>query len=247
MKFKFHHILLAIVFLSGTFANAQAPNHGIAPKNGDQIILLGNTFADRMRHYGYFETLLQKNFPGKQLTLRNMGWSADEVGLQPRPLNFPGFGEKTKRLTEGQKEVKFQGFTHEGERIVMPVALNFEGLNQDLYDQKADMIFLCFGMNEAFKGPAGLPKFEKDLNTFIQNLQKNQYNGRSAPALVLVSPIAHEELGVNFPNPAEHNKNLDLYSKAMQKAAAAKGIYFVDLFTPSFSKNEAKRAGKTHY
>ncbi|SKC15789.1 PVC-type heme-binding CxxCH protein [Dyadobacter psychrophilus] len=243
MKSKFQHILLAIFFLSVILvkpADAQAPNPGFAPKNGDHIILLGNTFADRMRHYGYFETLLQKNFPGKQLTMRNMGWSADEVGLQPRPLNFPGFGEKTKRLTEGQKEVKFQGFTHEGERIIMPVALNFEGLNQDLYDQKADMIFLCFGMNEAFKGPAGLPQFEKDLNTFIQNLQKNQYNGRSAPSLVLVSPIAHEELGVNFPNPAEHNKNLDLYSKAMQKAAAAKAIYFIDLFTPSLAKMKQK-------
>ncbi|KAA0988847.1 PVC-type heme-binding CxxCH protein [Dyadobacter aurulentus] len=239
MKSKFEHILLAIVFLSVPLfkpANAQAPNPGFTPKNGDHIILLGNTFADRMRHYGYFETLLQKNFPGKQLTMRNMGWSADEVGLQPRPLNFPGFGEKTTRLTEGQKEVKFQGFTHEGERIVMPVPLNFEGLNQDLYDQKADMIFLCFGMNEAFKGPAGLPQFEKDLNAFIQNLQKNQYNGRSAPALVLVSPIAHEALGVNFPNPAEHNKNLELYTKAMQKTASAKGLYFIDLFAPSLAK-----------
>ncbi len=159
-----NRFLLAVIFLSVAFAkpvSGQAPNPGFAPKNGDRIILLGNTFADRMRHYGYFETLLQKNFPGKQLTMRNMGWSADEVGLQPRPLNFPGFGEKTTRLTEGRKEVKFQGFTHEGERIVMPVALNFEGLNQDLYDQKADIIFLCFGMNEAFKGPAGLPQSKR--------------------------------------------------------------------------------------
>lgn len=243
MKPNFQHILLAIVFLSVTLAKSvsgQAPNPGFTPKNGDHIILLGNTFADRMRHYGYFETLLQKNFPGKQLTMRNMGWSADEVGLQPRPLNFPGFGEKTTRLTEGQKEVKFQGFTHEGERIIMPVALNFEGLNQDLYDQKADMIFLCFGMNEAFKGPAGLPQFEKDLNAFIQNLQKNQYNARSAPALVLVSPIAHEELGVNFPNPAEHNKNLELYTKVMQKTASATGLFFIDLFTPSLAKMRQK-------
>lgn len=243
MKSKFQHFLLAIVFLSVALvkpACGQAPNPGFAPKNGDHIILLGNTFADRMRHYGYFETLLQKNFPGKQLTMRNMGWSADEVGLQPRPLNFPGFGEKTKRLTEGQKEVKFQGFTHEGERIVMPVALNFEGLNQDLYDQKADMILLCFGMNEAFKGPAGLPQFEKDLHVFIQNLQSNHYNGASAPALVLVSPIAHEELGGNYPDPAAHNKNLELYTKSMQKAASAKGLYFIDLFTPSMARMKQK-------
>ncbi|GAB3281699.1 hypothetical protein GCM10027347_57440 [Larkinella harenae] len=226
-------VFLIVSFPFTRWSNAQTPNPGFAPKQGDRIILLGNTFADRMRHYGYFETLLQKNFPDRHLTLRNMGWSADEVGLQPRPLNFPGFGEKTNRLTEGQKEVKFQGFTHEGERIVMPVALNFEGLNQDLHDQKADLIFLCFGMNEAFKGPAGLPQFEKDLQRFIQNLQGNQYNGRSAPVLVLVSPIAQEDLGGNYPNPDEHNKNLELYTRTMQKAASAKGLYFIDLFTPS--------------
>ena len=33
----------------------------------------------------------------------------------------------------------------------MPKALNFAGLNQHLYDQKADVIFLCLGLNEAFK------------------------------------------------------------------------------------------------
>lgn len=240
-------MLLAIVLLSAIFVNpssGQTPNPGFAPKKGDHIILLGNTFADRMRHYGYFETILQKKFPDKELTLRNMGWSADEVGLQPRPLNFPGFGEKTKRLTEGQKEVKFQGFTHEGERIVMPIPFNFEGLNQDLYDQKADMIFLCFGMNEAFKGPAGLPQFEKDLHAFIQNLQKNPYNGHLAPVLVLVSPIAHEALGANFPNPALHNKNLALYTQAMHKMATTKGLFFIDLFTPSLAKMKQKGSAK---
>ncbi|QRR01344.1 PVC-type heme-binding CxxCH protein [Dyadobacter sandarakinus] len=243
MKPNAHYTLLAIVFLFVTTvkkSSGQAANPGFNPKKGDRIILLGNTFADRMRHYGYFELMLQKNFPGRQLTMRNMGWSADEVGLQPRPLNFPGFGEKTKRLTSGQNEVKFQGFTHEGEPIVMPVAMNFDGLNQDLHDQQADIIFLCFGMNEAFKGPAGLPQFEKDLQIFIENLQRNQYNNRSAPVLVLVSPIAHEESGGHFPDPATHNKDLALYTRAMQKAASGKGLYFIDLFTPSLTRMRQK-------
>ena len=212
------------------------------PKNGDHIILLGNTFADMMRHYGYFETFLQKNFPARQLTLKNMGWSADEVGLQPRPLNFPGFGENNEKQVSGQKEVTFQGFTHEGQKIVMPVALNFSGLNQDLTEQKADIILLCFGMNESFKGPAGLPQFEDDLAAFIKNLQRNSYNGRSAPVLVLVSPIAHENLGGYLPNPDAHNANLSLYTTAMQKMAALKNLLFIDLFTPSLAYMKANPA-----
>ena len=243
MKPFFQNILLALLLWAGSLAvpvAGQALNPRFTPQKGDHIILLGNTFADRMRHYGYFETLLQKNYPGLQLTLRNMGWSADEVGLQPRPLNFPGFGEKAFARPLVSKEVTFQGFTHEGEKIVMPVALNFDGLNQDLKEQKADIIFLCFGMNEAFKGPAGLPQFEKDLNVFIKNLEQNKFNGRTAPKLVLVSPIAHENLGTYFPDPSDHNKNLDLYTKAMQKTAREKGIHFIDLFTPSFARVKAK-------
>jgi glucose/arabinose dehydrogenase/azurin len=243
MKLFFQNILLALLLWAGSLTvpvAGQALNPRFTPQKGDHIILLGNTFADRMRHYGYFETLLQKNYPGLQLTLRNMGWSADEVGLQPRPLNFPGFGEKAFARPLVAKEVTFQGFTHEGEKIVMPVALNFDGLNQDLKEQKADIIFLCFGMNEAFKGPAGLPQFEKDLNVFIKNLEQNKFNGRAAPKLVLVSPIAHENLGTYFPDPSEHNKNLELYTKAMQKTAREKGIHFIDLFAPSFARVKAK-------
>jgi len=203
------------------------------PKKKDHIILLGNTFADRMRHYGYFETLLQKNFSGKELTLRNMGWSADEVGLQPRPLNFPGFRNSDAKSTDESKEVSFKRYKFEGEKIVMPVALNFTGLHQDLIEQKADIIFLCFGMNESFKGEAGLPQFEKDLQTFMDALSGQKYNGKSAPQLILVSPIAHEDLGGYFPEPGAHNQNLKLYTDAMQKVARQNNTLFLDLFTPS--------------
>lgn len=233
-------LLVLVFFFLWIPAFGQPLKLSFEPQKGDHIILLGNTFADRMRHYGYFETLLQKNYPDRQLTLRNMGWSADEVGLQPRPLNFPGFGEKTSIPVKPNKEVTFQGFTHEGEPIRMPVALNFAGLNHDLTEQRADVIFLCFGMNEAFKGPTGLPQFEKDLDIFIKNLQDNKFNGHSAPRLVLVSAIAHENLGRYYPDPSEHNKNLALYTKSMQKIADKKGLFFIDLFTPSLVRMSSK-------
>lgn len=57
-------------------------------RDGDRICIVGNTFAERMALYGRFEARLQCAYPGKRLVVRNLGWSADEVGLQPRPLNF---------------------------------------------------------------------------------------------------------------------------------------------------------------
>jgi glucose/arabinose dehydrogenase/azurin len=206
------------------------------PEKGAHLILLGNTFADRMRHYGYFETLLQKSFPNRHLTLRNMGWSADEVGLQPRPLNFPGFKNSDAVVSEVTQEVAFKRYKFEGEKIVMPVALNFAGLHQDLAEQRADIIFLCFGMNESFKGPAGLAQFEKDLLVFMLALREQRYNGKSAPQLILVSPIAHEDKGPYYPNPDTHNQNLQLYTTAMQRVASEQGVLFIDLFTPSLKR-----------
>ena len=235
-------VTLLLFGVIGTASHGQSVVPPFNPQTGNRIVLLGNTFADRMRHYGYLETLLQQTFPNQQLTLRNMGWSADEVGLQPRPLNFPGFGDKTARLTKGMGEVVFNGFTHQNEPITMPVALNFAGLNQDLTDQKADILFLCFGMNEAFKGAAGLRQFEQELGAFIANLQRNRYNGRTAPVLVLVSPIAHEEAGLHLPDPADHNRSLALYTNAMQQMATAKGLHFIDLFTPSLAHMQQKGA-----
>ncbi len=58
-------------------------------EKNDSIVILGNTFAERMQLYGYFETFLHCRFPDHQLKVRNLGWSADEVDKQFRPAGFP--------------------------------------------------------------------------------------------------------------------------------------------------------------
>src|SRR5690554_1316547 len=94
---RYFFLFLVSVLLTG-FSERQ-PNAD-TPRflEGERIVLLGNTFADRMRYYGHFETLLQRSLPEKRLSIRNMGWSADEVNLQPRPLNFADLDEDLTRL-----------------------------------------------------------------------------------------------------------------------------------------------------
>ncbi|WP_299462854.1 PVC-type heme-binding CxxCH protein [uncultured Gimesia sp.] len=58
----------------------------------DHIVFIGNTFAERMQDAGYFETLLHSRFPDKQLVVRNLGWSADELTLRPRSKDFQDHG-----------------------------------------------------------------------------------------------------------------------------------------------------------
>ena len=75
-----------------------------------------------------------------------------------------------------------------------------------------------------------MERFKKDLNGFLSHLQHQQYNGRHSPQIILVSPIAHEDLGGFLPDPEEHNKNLEMYTREMRNVASTLSIPFVDLF-----------------
>ena len=73
-------------------AFAQSSSPWMAVNEGDNVVIIGNTMAERMQHDGYFETLLQSRFADKKLTVRNLGWSADEIDLRPRSANFADHG-----------------------------------------------------------------------------------------------------------------------------------------------------------
>jgi putative heme-binding domain-containing protein len=106
--------------------------------------------------------------------------------------------------------------------------------NQRLSEIKADVVLLMFGFNESFKGPQGISQFRKDLTETINSMLNQKYNGSSAPQLVLVSPIAHEDhKNPNLPNGEENNRRLRMYVNVMKNIAANRDLPFVDLFTPT--------------
>jgi lysophospholipase L1-like esterase len=53
-------------------------------KDGDRIVWIGNTLVEREQRYGYWETALYAANPGKNFTLRNLGWSGDTVWGESR-------------------------------------------------------------------------------------------------------------------------------------------------------------------
>src|SRR6516165_758717 len=74
---------------------------------GDHISIIGNTLADRMQHDGWLETLLHARFPGHRLTIRNLGFSGDELTLR---LRSAGFGSPDQWLTATRTDVLFAFF-----------------------------------------------------------------------------------------------------------------------------------------
>jgi hypothetical protein len=163
---------------------------------GERVVFLGNTFAERMQHFPHFEMLITLRQPDDGITFRNLGWSGDEVALQPRPF---GFGD----------------------------------LHTHLAEQRADVVFAAFGMNESFAGPAGVAAFRAELRRFLQELGSHSYNGRSPARLVLVSPIAHERVAAVPLDPTTRNRDLGVYTEAMREVAAELDVRFIDLHTPT--------------
>ncbi len=181
---------------------------------GDHICIIGNTLAERMQYDGWLDTLLHARFPRHDLVIRNLGFSGDEVATRLRSKNF---GSPDEWLSG--KGAPIGGY--EENRLA--------GTNT-----KADVIFAFFGYNESYAGEPGLPAFKQQLGDWIAHTLEQKYNGKSAPRIVLFSPIAHEDLhNPDLPDGRENNQRLELYTKAMGEVAQAKGVRFVDLFAPS--------------
>src|SRR5262249_4117137 len=159
---------------------------------------------DRMQHDGWLETFFHSRFPKHQLVWRDLGFSGDELTVR---LRSQSFGTPDQWLS-GSAPVPEPG------RLATRIGVRenrFETTNT-----KADVVLAFFGYNESFAGEAGLPKFKKDLEAFIKNTLAQKYNGKSAPRLVICSPIAHEDLkDRNLPDGKENNRRLELYTKAM--------------------------------
>jgi glucose/arabinose dehydrogenase/lysophospholipase L1-like esterase len=212
----FRSLSFLALLVTVPFPSLLAQELPVKIQKGDHVVLVGNTLAERMQYAGHWETLLHSRFPQEELVVRNLGWSADEIGLRPRSKDF--------------KDHK-----------------------QTLADHKPNVLLAFFGFNESFAGPAGLAKFEKDLEGFLkapQNIDNystvrsnwDQTTDKSADLaplpmlrqIVLISPIAHENVKRHgLPDGVKTNENLKLYTQVMLRVAARHKVPCIDLFNPT--------------
>ncbi len=134
-----------------------------------------------------------------------------------------------------QHELTFRNLGFPGDEITTrPRSKDFGDPDQWLTKCEADVVFCFFGYNEALRGDQGLAKFETDLAKMIDQMRDQEYNDESPPRLVVVSPIAHENLySPHLPDGTENNAKLAKYTAAMRKVCVEKGVAFVDVFHPS--------------
>jgi putative heme-binding domain-containing protein len=194
-------------------------------EKGDHICIIGNTLADRLQHDGWLETYIYARHPQHNLIIRNLGFSGDEITLRLRSQDF---GTPDQWLS-GSAPIP------NPKAIADPKVVRTNRF--ELTQTRADVIFAFFGANEAWAGEKGLNKFKNDLEQWIQHTLAQKYNGRSAPRLVLFSPIAVEDhRSPHLPTGeavARRNRQLQQYTQAMQEVAARHKVLCIDLFTPT--------------
>ena len=105
-----------------------------------------------------------------------------------------------------------------------------------LTHSKATQVLFFFGFNESFAGADGVAAFKTNMLKLIQETKQQDYSGKGAPRIVLISPIAFENTGdSNLPDGKEHNVRLEQYTHALAEVAKRANVGFVDLFQPTKS------------
>jgi lysophospholipase L1-like esterase len=121
-------------------APASAPTFEL--KDGDRVVLLGNTLVERAQRYGYIETALSSQWPGRNVMFRNLGWSADDVWAN-----------------------SWAGFDFDN-----PIK-GYQRMVEHVTALKPTVIVLGYGGNESFAGEAGLSRFRQQLDKLVDDLK----------------------------------------------------------------------------
>jgi hypothetical protein len=195
--------LVALLLVVTGRAVAQAPPP-LELRDGDRVVLVGDTLIEREQHHGYLELALTTRFPERNVTFRNIGWSADT------PAGDSRFG--LSLLQAGQE----------------PADEGWNQLREQLRQLRPTVLVVGYGMASSFAGEAGVPKFVADLERFLDAAQ--EFAGEAKVRVVLLSPIANQRGPAPLPAPDEHNRVLARFAQALRDLAAKRGAAFVSLF-----------------
>ncbi len=209
---------LVLLLLPLAIATAQPK----APVQNERIVLIGNGLGERLSDHPYLEARLQMSYPQLSLYFRNLCRPGDTPGFRPHP------SRNSQWAFPGAEKFHPQHQRHAGEGI-HPTP------DQWLSDLKPDTIIAFFGYNESFDGPDGLTNYKGELDAWVKHTLAQKYNTKTAPRVVLVSPIAYENLSKSrdLPDGRAENANLALYTQAMAEVAKVTGVEFVDVYKPT--------------
>lgn len=147
-------------------------------------------------------------------------------------LQFSGYFEALLHARHAESEVSVFNLSWPADTLSLkPRPHNSPSQDQLLTRYRAGVIIACFGLNESYETP--LPQFRQQLESFIDHTLKQKYDGSSAPRLVLISPVAHEQLEApGLPVARKRNDIIEQYVQVMAEVCRSRKVEFADIFHP---------------
>lgn len=132
--------------------------------------------------------------------------------------------------------VSFRNMSFSGDMVNRrPRNKGFTNDTEYLQHVGPDVVFIFYGYNESFAGPANAGKYQEELVKLVEKYRGLRKEAGVDARFVLFSPIAFENTGdPNLPQGTRQNTNLAAYTQATRRAAEAAGASFVDLYSPTF-------------
>ena len=101
------------VLLALSAARAATPAPRFELRDGDRVVLLGDTLVEREQSYGWIELMLTARAADRSVTFRNLGWSADTpTGTSRTGLSLLQAGREP--ADEGWTQLQQQGAAERG-------------------------------------------------------------------------------------------------------------------------------------
>jgi lysophospholipase L1-like esterase len=156
-----------------------------ALRDGDRVVLVGNTLIEREQRYGYWETALTRRYPDKSITFRNLGWSGDTVFGDARAgfgTQGDGFRQLKEHVLALKPTVLIIGYganeSFEGPRGLPRFVKGLETLLDAFAPTKARVVLLSPLKQEKLAPPLPDPKEQnKNLRLYadaIRDVAKNR-------------------------------------------------------------------------
>ncbi len=150
-----------------------------------------------------------------------------------------GWFESSLYLAHPEADLVIRNFAWSADEIdLQPRPDNFATVKQHLTRERIDVIFAAFGYNESFAGLEAVDSFKARLTTWLIDLKTSAFNGETGPRIVLVSPIANENVA-GVPAADLNNERLARYVAAMAEVAAEQEVGFADVFATTRTAMDA--------
>jgi putative heme-binding domain-containing protein len=185
-------------------------------RDGDRVVFLGDALIEQEQYSGWLEVMLSTAFPERDVTFRNLGWSADT------PIGDSRFGLS---LLQAGREPADEGW----KQLVKQIELT-----------KPTVVVFGYGMASALEGGiAGVEKFTRDYQRLLDAIHQISPEAR----FVFLSPISQVDTGhtnVGQSSLDRNNTALKAYSSAIRDIAASNGKTYVDLSSVASNADQRK-------